>query len=664
MGQAISPPMNPGDYEVEIHVEQQLDWHTIVPFGAHSDSVLIRTPLRVAEKLQTITLDARPQQKPIYSAWDSKNNSENFSDLLTKGNAAFQTVKTGNGIQIPMSQGFWGMRLPLLQQGIRLENLNWGLDHSPELDAWNFDRAMVYRGSRSTIKATDGNGVVVETKWDPAPHTWHRDYQQVCQVQGFNGQWQAAGKLNWNPSGEWSRAHQFHWSFQRSGNIYTPMGWMRNTGQYEGSLSYSMRTRNVQLMTSVYDAKNGIYAGSRIGNLSDLQRSLSGETPPSIGPFSYALALPYQRVHHGRVHLQIQSPNPLDLSIQTNYRKEYDWNRSGDFPQLEIALISLQQQKQWSLNSIQLGFHATQQWQRYGGFYFVPDYVSVQNGASLHWKSKSADLALRYDLQYRTTLYPFRDERHFHLPAIGVSKQWRKIQFHYNFSSRSPSVVELYARGVHHGAASYLQGQNTLKTEHTHKIQWLIQNESFGWQLFVMHSPSFIDLFPMKEPVLTVRGAFPGFEYRQQSAVYAGIASEATSVTLAGPWSLDFKAQLIWARLIELQRFPNLLPSPNGQMTLIYRQEKFTVHTALLGTMRQPFYTPNTDFAPPPAGYLRLDLSVEWKDKSHANWKFFITNASNTLYYDYLDRFRYFLPAPGMNIGLRWQQGYHHHYNH
>jgi iron complex outermembrane receptor protein len=656
--------MNAGSYEVEIHIEHQLDWHTTVPFPIQSDSILIRLPLRMPEKIETITLDALPQQKPIYSAWNSIYNSENFSDLLSKGLAAFQSVRTGNGIQVPMSQGFWGTRLPLLQQGVRLENLNWGLDHSPELDAWNFDRVLVHRGSRSTIKATDGNGVVVETKWDPEPHTWHRDYQQIGQLQGVNGQWLAAGKVNWNPSGEWSRANQFHWSFQRSGNVYTPLGWMRNTGQYEGAISYSKRTRNIQLLTSLYDSKNGIYSGSRIGNLSDLERSLSGEVPPSTGPFSYGLELPYQRVHHGRVHLQFHSSNPLDLSIQTNYRKEYDWNRSGDFPQLEIALISLQQQKQWNLKSIQLGIHATEQWQRYGGFYFVPDYVSWQNGLSLFWKLKSLDFALRYDLQHRTTLYPFRDERSFHLPAVGVSKQWKKLQFHYNFSSRSPSVVELYARGVHHGAASYLQGQATLNTEHTHKIQLLLQNKSYGWQLFLMHSPSFIDLFPMQEPVLTVRGAFPGFEYRQQSAVYAGIASEATSVKLSGPLSLDFKAQLTWAQLIELKRYPNLLPCPNGQITLQYQQEKFTLRSSLLGALRQPFYTPKTDFASPPPGYLRLDLSMEWRDKTHSSWKFFITNATNALYYDYLDRFRYFSPAPGINIGIRWLRGYHHHYNH
>lgn len=47
-----------------------------------------------------------------------------------------QTLSTGMGIGKPVVQGMFGQRLPILNNGFRLEGQTWGLDHAPEIDLW------------------------------------------------------------------------------------------------------------------------------------------------------------------------------------------------------------------------------------------------------------------------------------------------------------------------------------------------------------------------------------------------------------------------------------------------------------------------------------------------------------------------------------------------
>ena len=64
----------------------------------------------------------------------------------------------------------------------------------------------------------------------------------------------------------------------------------------------------------------------------------------------------------------------------------------------------------------------------------------------------------------------------------------------------------------------------------------------------------------------------------------------------------------------------------------------------------------NVDFAPPPKafGLLNMELGTYVKfGKQQLNIALTATNALNTSYRDYLDRFRYYADAQGRNIGLR-----------
>ena len=59
-----------------------------------------------------------------------------------------------------------------------------------------------------------------------------------------------------------------------------------------------------------------------------------------------------------------------------------------------------------------------------------------------------------------------------------------------------------------------------------------------------------------------------------------------------------------------------------------------------------------SDYADPPKGYalVQLNWGVQWKNMDLG---IRVTNALNTAYRDYLNRFRYFADDQGRNISLR-----------
>ncbi|MDW8020635.1 MAG: TonB-dependent receptor, partial [Chloroherpetonaceae bacterium] len=92
---------------------------------------------------------------------------------------------------------------------------------------------------------------------------------------------------------------------------------------------------------------------------------------------------------------------------------------------------------------------------------------------------------------------------------------------------RPPSINELYSDGVHHGTAQYEIGNPRLDVERSLGIDATLRH--FGMRTRLQLSfyqntiLSFIYLFPRVEPIITIRGAFPAFEYQQANATLHGV---------------------------------------------------------------------------------------------------------------------------------------------
>jgi iron complex outermembrane receptor protein len=249
--------------------------------------------------------------------------------------------------------------------------------------------------------------------------------------------------------------------------------------------------------------------------------------------------------------------------------------------------------------------------------------------------------------------------------------QW-SINSNLALSSRAPHVNELLSNGIHHGTATYEQGDITLKPERSVNLSLNSrfhnkQNTlSFDFSVYRNRIARFIYQQPKPdEPVLTVSGAFPKLVYQQTDAVLQGL-----------DFSSAFKpvAQLEWITRYALLRAKNttaddwLIRMPADRISNIWtynfrngkRLTEAYFSIELQNIFRQTRVPDEKngkqDYKAAPQGYTLLNADVS---ASFALGRLPVTiglngrNLLNRSYRDYLNNLRYFTDELGRNIGLR-----------
>jgi iron complex outermembrane receptor protein len=176
--------------------------------------------------------------------------------------------------------------------------------------------------------------------------------------------------------------------------------------------------------------------------------------------------------------------------------------------------------------------------------------------------------------------------------------------------------------------------------------------------------------------VLTIRGAFPSFSFRQTDARLHGLDASIGYV-LTAHWKAEAKASLLraWDKtasdwLIQMPadryelgisyEFGNATNWQDSYVKLSGQQVLRQTRVPSTGNIEkeQPDGTVRmeSDYAPPPPSYFLLNLEagtkVFWR-KQPIQLSLTATNLLNTSYRDYMNAFRYFAWETGRNIGLR-----------
>ncbi len=640
-----------------------------------------------------------------------------------------QTLSTGMSIGKPVVQGMYGQRLPLLNNGFRLEGQTWGLDHAPELDLWGAQTIQLLRGTEALAIASDawGNAINLVNQYDF--HQFNRDYTQLLSTQSNGGGIQIAGRYiqgrEKQRPGQWSedssqllrhpygKGHYWLYSGKATGNYNTPSHTLSNTATREASVSYGNLWNSErgywglkakaerEFHAKIYFFRGGIFSESHIGNVNDLLAAMQRTEPLQDAPFTYRIQKPMQQAGHFQASYNNRNEvlNKFvvhhKFAVQMNQRWEFDPHRSSSktFAQLNLwqgtinqytGFSKIQNNPSWQSKWV---FQNTSQWQRYAGFYFLPDYQQWQ--PNLHWHLSMLmanrtrhTIVVRGDYLIRN-VFPKSNgqttetwQRNFGPSAayslikeIG-SQQW---QLHISQLWRAPSINELYTRGVHHGAVSYEEGNVALKPETGQKVEllWLKTGkvQEIRATAFYQQSQNFIALFPMATPVLTVRGAFPGYEYKQLPTQYAGAEIQYSHKWVNRGLQLAMRAGGIYAQLKQDGdiRYPNFLPCPKGSLQINKQWSRANLLIETVGVGKQPFFTVGSDFLPPPQGYVLVNAHLQLNTKGHdqhAHWVIYGENLTNKAYRDYMDRFRYFTNQAGMNVGIKWIYDVHHHHEH
>ena len=608
-------------------------------------------------------------------------------------------LSTGQSISKPIVRGLHSNRVLIVNNELRQESQQWGAEHAPEIDASQATELQLITGPRSLRYGSDALGGVILMQAKALTGIRSSSWTAGTSLfsNGRGGAISFMGETRWKKYAAWSARVQG--SVRRFGNLQSPDYVLGNTGFYERSIGLGIgyKKRNLEMTWHFSDfyTRLGILSTSHIGNLSDLYAAFQRERPIDSAQFTYRIGFPYQQLHHqtiqwlGQYRCSNRSKWEWQYALQRNRRKEYDKTLQSLQPDgtvkpaLDFSLQTHQFDLRWlhqhlKFGSGQLGSSLQVQSNAYFGSFLIPNYVRVQSGIygieQITRGSLTAELGIRYDVQRLNVLrwnqQQLQENRYlFHGPAImgGLRIEGNKwTNYVYAGSTwRAPHVNELYSYGVHHSAATFEMGDSNLTPERNYQLTWSLQrgqSNSFKWlsTFYTQYIDQFIYLKPVFPATLTLRGAFPTFQYTAINVMMAGMDMQVESPR-QWKWPWHVKSAFLWVRDMETGYSPVGMPPariegelarrinlPCGEVLRLYTGANYTFQA--MGVAKQ------SDYLNPPKSFwlcrVGLETDFHWQGL-HGQIALGIDNFFNVRYRDYLNRYRYFANEPGRNVVLQ-----------
>lgn len=719
----------PGDYtirvthadcqsvEIHIHLKEDMEYDFIL---SHTENTLKEVVVVGAATMQAEGMTGVLKGRELLAT-----RGVSLGESLQKISGV-SVLQTGNNIYKPVIHGLHSSRVLILNNGIRQEGQQWGSEHAPEIDPYVANRLTVIKGAASVRYGGDAIGGVVLV--EPRLLQYKRGIAGEVNVAAFSNNRQAV--LSAMVEGSLDKPETTAWrlqgTFKRGGNGRTPDYWLKNSGLEEANISaafgWRRGNRGLEVFYSLFNTRIGIFSGAHIGNLTDLQYIIASQEPPAYirdAGFSYNIGRPYQHVQHhlfkwkGYVERRQSQRISLTMSTQYNVRKEFDIVRSeSDLPQLQLNLLTTIADLVWEHfpeKKIKgsLGLNVMHQLNLIDYRYFIPNYSSLDFGM---WGAEKYqndrwqfELGLRYDHRNRFDISdndkhpfnlltgnalvpgnPYGSKVFSGLSGTGVLayKIDQTLRASLTFSSawRSPQINELFSNGLHHGAARIEKGNPFLKAERAFNIlgTLIIHKEKWEaeWGVYQKWIDDFIYLKPTYPPLLTIRGAFPAFEYAQTNAHLTG-SDLNFQYKLNHHLSAYFKGSMLRAYDAKENTWLIQMPADRYELELQYvfvdgkKWKQSSIKGGFQHVTKQKRVPPTgnievkdllgnismqSDYTAPPNAFTLFNIEAStstsiWKRRFE--WVCSVTNLFNIGYRDYMNSFRYFSLDRGRNLSVK-----------
>lgn len=677
------------------------------------------------ENLQNISLHEHEEhlQEVIVSGKKTESSSQMTGQLseeeraqknglslgeMIKGISGVQSLQTGSTISKPVIHGMHSSRVIILNQGVRQEGQQWGSEHAPEIDPFVSKNIQIIKGPAGLRYGGDAIGGIVLMEPNALADTAGIK-GEIQNIYFTNGrQWVVSGSLEGGISNYKGWGWRIQGTIKDGGNIQSANYYLANTGvkeeNFSGQLGYKTRNWGSELYYSRFHNIIGIYLGSHIGNVGDLEAAIEREIPSKIytpSEFTRQIDRPNQDVFHDLLKIKnfykLENGSAIrgTFAYQTDERFELDVLRAGknvnnlrfqlDTFTGELLLDETNATKNWKG---QLGLTFLNQGNITSGKSVMNPTISnslLPNYYQTNWgffgierlvKEKyELEVGLRYDfknLETHRTLISysgFSKRENYHYKgfsgSIGTKYRWsNNFENHLIIARafRAPSANELFSYGVHHGAGAFEIGDPFLKgeTATNFSLNSIFNKNKLELEVgfYYNYLQNFIYLRPMVENgipyyIQTVRGVFPGFEYQQINATFQGIDGKLT-YQLNNHWSFTHKTSIIRAFDVKNNQYLVNIPADRFeyQIRFQFNQSRQYISAGLTDVAMQTRVEEGSDYVNPPKGYQLVELN--WGLKVHQfDIGIRISNALNSAYRDYLNRFRYFTDDQGRNISLR-----------
>ena len=677
-----------GDLKVKLYMQSS---------DMHLKEVHITAQQIKKQEVQTL------QKDEISGTEIEKTRGQSLGESL-KSITGVNSVQTGPNISKPMIHGMYGNRVLLINNGVRLESQTWGSDHAPEIDPFIATKLSVIKGAASIRYGTDAIAgvVLVDPKDMPTSKCLQGEINLVGATNGRSGTTSgflegAFDKklegLSWRVQG----------TIKEAGNYSTPTYYLDNSGMkennYSGALNYNKKNYGAEVFYSSFNTTIGIFSGSDAGNLKDLLLLFNSPRPILPDSFTYAINRDYQVVHHdmlkAKAFCKLNKAGKLTFTFgtQQNHRSEFGQDFHGgvgtNTPDAYFQLFSQTSELIWEHPLIKnisgsIGADFNTQGNVYQGLDFralIPNYRNYGGGMFIleKWNKKklTIETGARYDYLWMRTYTEDFTTLTKHSSDLNWQNTSGTLGVIYKFNEtlslnsclgigwRPPSPIELFAHGVHQSAASYEIGDTTLKAERSYNSQAYFNFTSkklvaeIGGYFNTINN--FIFLQPEAQPVITIAGAFPAFKYTQANVFYTGVDAN-INYSITKSISIISKTTFVYAYnktihdyliYVPANRFDNGISFSRDSLWRL-RQTYFAV--SVLAVSKQNHVPANSDYVPPPKGYKLLNAEIGFSipvQKQMINISFSANNILNTVYRDYLNRFRYYANDLGRNFTLR-----------
>lgn len=593
------------------------------------------------EELNQIIIEGKAYNNPLKTipgSTISKEELERFSsgslgDALNSLSGV-SSLNSGNTIIKPLINGLHSSRVVIINNGVRMEDQEWGAEHAPNIDINSVDHLTLIKGASALQYGGDAVGgvIVVESAKVPIKDSL---FGKTLFAAATNGRGASM-------TSELTKSHQNGWygtvqgTLKRFGDFETPDYVLSNTGIFErnASLKVGLNRFNygIEAYYSFFKNEIGILRASHLGGAQDQIRAINSDRPLIINDFTYGINAPKQDVTHhlARIKGFKRFGNfgklSLQYDFQHNNRLEFDIRRGEDRERasldLELDTHTLLLDLDSDLTeavSLKTGIMA-----RYQNNFadpgtgvrrLIPDYDKYDLGIyalAEHWLNDHLLLEAggRFDYTYMDVFKFYRtsfwDSRNYDelFPEIVVQETGNQILtnprlsfyntsatlgatyaiddayrvfFNYSLASRAPNPSELFSEGLHHSASRIELGDLRFKSEIGHKFALTFRrdNEVFGF--LVNPYLNTIHDFIVIEPTAiqqTIRGNFQVWEYRQTKAQLLGVDVDAS---YAFTENFHFNHQFSFVKGYDRSKDEPLinLPAVNTTNEIVYRNPDF-----------------------------------------------------------------------------------------
>jgi iron complex outermembrane receptor protein len=540
------------------------------------------------------------------------------------------SLSTGNTVIKPMINGLHSSRVTIINNGVRMEDQEWGAEHAPNLDINATGTISVIKGAGALQYSGDAIGgvVIAEAAKIPVKDSLYGKTLMSLASNGRGGvistQVTKSSKSGWFGTAQGT--------LKRFGDFEAPNYVLSNTGVYERNASFSLGLNRFkygfEAFYSVFKNDIGILRASHLGGAQDQFRAINSDQPLVINDFTYGINEPRQEVTHHLARIKaFKRFNKLGkLSLQYDYqqnnRLEFDVRRGEDRNRASLDLALSTHTLMLDLDSklsdaIGLKTGLITRYQdnfanpETGVRRLIPDYDKYDIGVygiidyrlNEQWLLEAGG---RFDYTfldafkfYRTSFWESRNydvlfpelvidesnnqvltnpELSFYNSSATAGlnyffKNDYTLSFNYSFASRAPNPSELFSEGLHHSASRIELGDLRFTSELAHKFTLNFKRDHDVFSFSVNPYINTINNFILIEPTgiqQTVRGNFQVWEYRQTNAQLIGVDVDAV---------YEFTKNLQYRHQFSLvkgyDRSKNLalinMPSANTKNELVYQ---------------------------------------------------------------------------------------------